>query len=162
MKLTPEIKQMLDENIIYLATSKLDGKPNVVPVGLVHAESDNEILIVDVRFNRTRNNLEENPQVALSFTDIRRSESYQIKGAAKIFKEGEIFEKAVALRNKIEKRKSEEIRKREIGSEKPSTGPLQDQEKRRDAWSKLRTKSAVLVTVEEVYSNMYRPRDNEG
>ena len=47
MKMSEEIKQMLDENIVYLATATKEGKPNVVPIGLVQAISDEEVLIVD-------------------------------------------------------------------------------------------------------------------
>lgn len=53
IKLSTEIKQMLDENIVYLATSTKDGKPNVVPIGMAHAISENEILIHDMMFNRS-------------------------------------------------------------------------------------------------------------
>jgi predicted pyridoxine 5'-phosphate oxidase superfamily flavin-nucleotide-binding protein len=84
MEMSEEIKQMLDENIVYLATSTKGGRPNVVPIGLAHAMSDNEVLIVDVLFKKTRKNLEGNPQVAISFTDVKRLESYQLKGEAKI------------------------------------------------------------------------------
>ena len=70
MKMSNEIKQMLDENIAYLATLTNDGKPNVVPIGLAHAISDDELLIHDVMFKKTRKNLEDNPQVAISFTDV--------------------------------------------------------------------------------------------
>jgi hypothetical protein len=31
MRISDELKQMLDENIVYMATSTEDGKPNVVP-----------------------------------------------------------------------------------------------------------------------------------
>jgi len=59
MEMSNEIKQMPDENIVYLATSTTKGKPNVVPIGLAHAISDEEVLIVDVLFNKTRRNIDE-------------------------------------------------------------------------------------------------------
>ena len=58
MKITEEIKQMQDENIVYLATSTKEGKPNVVPIGLVHVISDNEVLIVDMLFKKIKNRKE--------------------------------------------------------------------------------------------------------
>ena len=148
MKMSEEIKQMLDENIVYLATSTKGGKPNVVPIGLVHAMSDNEVLIVDVLFKKTRKNLEENHRVAISFTDVKRLDSYQLKGKAKIFKTGEIFEKAFAImREKAEKRKESlggienpEISERARG--------ISEMHKR------LRPKAAVLITIEEIYSHI--------
>ena len=97
MKLSTEIKQMLDENIVYLATSTKDGKPNVVPIGMAHAISENEILIHDMMFKKTRKNLEDNPQVAMSFTDVKRWESFQLKGKARIYTEGDMFEKVLEI-----------------------------------------------------------------
>ena len=153
MRVSEEIKQMLDENIVYLATSTKEGKPNVVPIGLAHAISDEEVLIVDVLFKKTRKNLEENPLVAISFTDIKRLESYQLKGTAKIFKSGEVYEKAFdIMRNKAEKRRA-------------SLGNIEDQEiserARRisEMHKRLRPKAAVLITIEEIYSHI--PGSNE-
>jgi len=156
MKMSEEIKQMLDENIVYLATATKEGKPNVVPIGLVQAISDEEVLIVDVLFKKTRRNLEENPQVAISFTDFKRLESYQLKGKAKIFKSGEIYEKALdIMRKKAEKRKEslEEIERPEI---KERAEKISEMHKR------LRPKAAVLITIEEIYSNIpERVNENE-
>ena len=153
MRLSEEIKQMLDENIVYLATSTKEGKPNVVPIGLAHAISDEELLIVDVLFKKTRKNLEENPQVAISFTDIKRLESYQLKGKAKIFKSGEIYEKAFdIMRNKAEKRRA---------SLKNTENPEISERARRisEMHKRLRPKAVVLIIIEEIYSHI--PGSNE-
>ncbi len=143
-----EIKQMLDENIAYLATSSKEGKPNVVPIGLVHAISDNEVLIVDVLLNKTRKNLEENAQVAFSFTDFKRWKSYQLKGRAKIYKSGEIYEKAFEImREKAEKRKQSvgKIDNPEISERAMKIGEI---------LKKSKPKAVVLITIEEIYSHM--------
>jgi predicted pyridoxine 5'-phosphate oxidase superfamily flavin-nucleotide-binding protein len=142
-----EIKQMLDENTVYLATSTTEGKPNVVPIGLAHAISDNEVLIVDVWFNKTRKNLEENAQVAISFTDFKRWESYQLKGKAKIFKSGEIYGKALDIMKKKAERR-ENLLKIKIDNPEISERAL----KIREMLKKSKPKAVVLITIEEVYS----------
>jgi len=145
MKMNEEIKQMLDENIVYLATSTTEGKPNVVPIGLAHAISDNEVLIMDVWFNKTRKNLEENAQVAISFTDFKRWESYQLKGKAKIFKSGEIYEKDLdIIKKKIERRISWKIKidNPEISERAERIGEMLKNSK---------PKAVVLIRIEEVY-----------
>ena len=48
------MKEMLETLVSYLATATLDAKPNVVPVGFVHALSESEVLIVDVSFNESQ------------------------------------------------------------------------------------------------------------
>jgi len=148
MKMNSEIKQMLDENIVYLATATKEGKPNVVPIGLVHAISDNEVLIGDVWFNKTRKNLEENAQVAISFTDVKRWESYQLKGKAKIYKSGEIYEKIFD----IMKKKAE---KREESVEKIDNPEIIERAKKiREMLKNPNPKAAVVITIEELYSHM--------
>jgi len=148
MKMSEEIKQMLDVNISYLATATNDGKPNVVPIGLAHAISDDELLIHDVFFNKTRKNLEDNPQVAISFTDVKRWESYQLKGTAKIYTEGEMFEKVLEIMKKHSDRHKDFLA--EISDPKVKEKVLRMGERRK----KLKAKAAVLVTVKEIYSHM--------
>jgi len=148
MKISNEIKQMLDENIVYLATATKEGKPNVVPIGLAHAISDNEVLIVDVMFKKTRRNLEENPQVAISFTDVKRLESYQLKGKAKIFKSGEIYEKAFDIMMKKAEKRKESLG----GIENPE---ISERARRiSEMHRRLRPKAAVLISIEEIYSHI--------
>lgn len=148
MKMNKEIKQMLDENIVYLATASKEGKPNVVPIGLVHAISDNEVLIGDVWFKKTRKNLEENAQVAISFTDVKRWEFYQLKGKAKIYKTGEIYEKIFD----IMKKKAE---KREESVEKIDNPEIIERAKKiREMLKNPNPKAAVVITIEELYSHM--------
>jgi predicted pyridoxine 5'-phosphate oxidase superfamily flavin-nucleotide-binding protein len=152
MKMNEEIKQMLDENIVYLATASKEGKPNVVPIGLVHAISDNEVLTVDVWLNKTRKNLEENTQVAISFTDFRRWESYQLKGKAKIYKSGEIYEKAFDIMKKKAEKREESVGKidnPEIRERAKKIGEM---------LKKPKPKAAVLITIEEIYSHMPKPK----
>ena len=148
MKMNEEIKQMLDENIVYLATSTTEGKPNVVPIGLAHAISDNEVLIVDVWFNKTRKNLEENAQVAISFMDFKRWGSYQLKGKAKIFKSGEIYEKALDIMKKKAERREESVGKIKIDNPEISERAKRIGERLK----KSKPKAVVLITIEEVYS----------
>jgi len=148
MKMSDEIKQMLDENIAYLATSTNDGKPNVVPIGMAHAISDNELLIHDVFFKKTRKNLEDNPQVAISFTDVKRWESYQLKGTAEIYTEGRMFEKVLEIMKKHSEMHEDFLA--EI-----SDPIIKDRVRRMgELRNRLKPKAAVLVTVEEIYSHI--------
>lgn len=150
MKMSAEIKEMLEHNICSFATATPGGKPNVVPVGLVKPISDEELLVIDVLFKKTRKNLEENPQVALSFVDMKRLEAYQLKGKAKIFRSGELYEKAfeiMAEKGKRRKKVFNEIKTSEI-SEKI--------ERLKRMHRRLKPKAVVVVSIEEIYSTMPR------
>lgn len=72
MKMSEEIREMINENIVHFATASRDGKPNVVPVGAIRAIGDSKLLIVDVLFDKTEKNLLENPQVALAVEVLGR------------------------------------------------------------------------------------------
>lgn len=145
-----EIMQMLDENLVYLATSTPEGKPNVVPIGLCQAISDRQLIIIDVMFNKTRKNLEANPMVAISFTDHKRWESYQLKGRAEIHTEGPIFERMLQIREQKVERKRAQMEQAVAMSPE-----LKEKAERMKEWRKnLKPKGAVLITVEEIYSHM--------
>jgi predicted pyridoxine 5'-phosphate oxidase superfamily flavin-nucleotide-binding protein len=53
MKMSEEIQEMINENVVHLATTSNDGRPNVVPIGAIRTISDSELLIVDVLFDKT-------------------------------------------------------------------------------------------------------------
>jgi len=147
MKISAEIKEMINEKAksprIHFATSTKNGKPNVVPVGDVEVISDNGILIVDTLFDKTRKNLEENPQVSIAVEVLEEFKAYQLKGKAKIFTEGKMFEKALQVHERSEKRRKLRYAKERI--EEP--GWLRNIHERE-------VKAAVLVEVEEIYSTI--------
>ncbi len=130
MKMSEEIQEMINENVVHLATTSNDGRPNVVPIGAIRTISDSELLIVDVLFDKTKKNLLENPHVAIAVEALGKESpsAYQLKGQAQIFTSGEIFEKA------------EEI--------------VEELRKRHSRHSDMKVKSAVLVEVEEIYSTV--------
>lgn len=145
MKIPAEIKKMINKKAraprIHFATSTKDSKPNVVPIGYVEVTSDEEVLIIDTLMDKTRKNLEENPQVAIAVEVMEEFKAYQLKGKARIFTEGKMFEKAL----EIQKRRDEKRKRRYIreGIKEPEWACELHQRK---------AKAAVLVKVEEIYS----------
>ncbi len=91
------VKKLLKRwKILYLATSRKDGTPNLIAVeslGLV--DNDTKILISDCHFNKTRINLMENNKISLIATN--KKEYFQIKGTAEYQTSGKYFDKAVKL-----------------------------------------------------------------
>ncbi len=150
MKITEEVKEVINNNIVHLATSSRDGNPNVVPVGLCRAISDHELLIVDVFFKKTRKNMEENPRVAIAVEALEELKAYQIKGKAKIFAQGELYDKAVEIMGE-----QNEVREKRISVLREKRPEMAERfEKLVASHHKLRPKAVVLVDVEEIYSTM--------
>ena len=85
-----EIKSLFEKSIIAFATVDLNNKPNVVAVAFCKFISDNQVLITDNFMNKTRENLEHNKNVSLSFWN--KDNGYQVKGIAEVFTSGKFKE----------------------------------------------------------------------
>ena len=140
MEMSNEIQDMINENLVHLATTTSDGVPNVVPVGGIRAISDSELLIVDVLFDKTKKNLIENPHVAIAVEVLGKGapRGYQLKGRATIHTSGELFDSAETMVERM----AEGMRKRGSGNH-PS----------------LTVKSAVHVEVDEIYSTVRQKKE---
>lgn len=55
-----DIKKLIEENPVALATVCSDGNPNVIPIAFAKVVSDNEIVITDNFMIQTRENLQSN------------------------------------------------------------------------------------------------------
>jgi uncharacterized protein len=94
--ITPEMRNIIDKmHPPVVATADCDGKPNVVPIGFTRVISDDEILLMDNYMNKTRANIEANPQVAISAWSIEDKIGYQFKGKARIVTSGPIYEEGI-------------------------------------------------------------------
>jgi uncharacterized protein len=91
--ITDEMRLIIDKmKPPVVATAGLDGKPNVVPIGFTRVISDDEILLMDNYMNKTRSNIDSNPQVAISVWSLDDKIGYQFKGKARIITAGPVFE----------------------------------------------------------------------
>ena len=79
------------------ATASKEGKPNGVPIGLVKIVSDDEVMLVDVGMNKTRQNIAENPRVAATCWSAGDHYGFQFKGRARVETSGRLFEEAKRL-----------------------------------------------------------------
>lgn len=100
VKLPPEAVKLLEKvapkSFCVLATSSKDGKPNAVPIIFAWTLGEEEVLIADNFFLKTRANIEENPIASLTFWDPETREGYQVKGKVRVYTSGPIFEEAVS------------------------------------------------------------------
>lgn len=92
-EMTAQIKAVFDkQNIVVLATASKNGVPNAVPVGAKKIIDSETILISDQYLGKTLKNMNENPNVAVTFWDQATFEGYQIKGTVTIETSGKRFE----------------------------------------------------------------------
>ena len=90
-KMNQRMKEIFEmPQSVVLATASKDGVPNAVPVNMKKLLDDETILIADNFLKKTGNNIEINPEVAVTFWD--KAEGYQAKGTASIETSGQLFE----------------------------------------------------------------------
>jgi len=95
VRMTQEIEASLAEaKTAFLATSSADGNPNVVPIAAYTVLEDGHMLISDQYFNKTLANMQENPQIALSWWGAKGG--FQIKGTVTLHADDEVFARNVA------------------------------------------------------------------
>ncbi len=130
MKIPEKIQKIIQEQDIHiLATASKKGKPNIIYLKFLKVCSDEQILIADNKFFKTRKNLEENPKIAFVVLDKKEGKSYQLKGNIKTIEKGPVFESAI---NWVKKKRSS---------------------------STTRPKAAILLTVKEIYSGAKKITD---
>lgn len=95
VKMSPEVKDVVaKQKPLPIATADKNGKPNVVFVTMWKILDDETILFVDNFFNKTRKNVEANPNMAIVAYDSESKRSYQVKGRISIETSGDRFEEA--------------------------------------------------------------------
>lgn len=95
MKIDKELKHLIENEELALATSYQDGNPHVIFVGFAKVVSNDEILITDNYMNETFKNLQKNKNVALAVCNSdwkNNCVGYEMKGSATYFNSGKWLE----------------------------------------------------------------------
>ena len=95
--ITDEMKDVASKARIFaVATSSLNGEPNVVAITFAKVVSDDEFLVMDNFMEKTEANLKANPRLAISCWDLnpqtKINRGYQFKGDARFETSGRVFE----------------------------------------------------------------------
>ena len=87
-----EVQAFLPGKMGWVATATKAGQPNVTPKGSLKLLDDQHVIFADLFSLKTRQNLQENPQVAVTVIDPATATGYQIKGRAEMLTSGPLFE----------------------------------------------------------------------
>jgi hypothetical protein len=102
-QMTERMRALFDKvSTVVLSTATPDGVPNAVPVGAKKIIDDETILISDQFFNKTLENMNVNPQVAVTFWEGH--EGYQFKGRVAIETSGKRYEDTAEWIHQISER----------------------------------------------------------
>jgi predicted pyridoxine 5'-phosphate oxidase superfamily flavin-nucleotide-binding protein len=95
-KLTRDMKDIWAKAEVFtVATADSDGKPNSVPIGLAKIINHDQIMLVDNFMVKTLKNIEQNPNVAVTFWSDKDKYGYQLKGKALVETNGKFFGNSV-------------------------------------------------------------------
>ena len=91
-----EVQAFLPGKMGWVATASKTGQPNATPKGSLKVLDDQHVIFADLFSLKTRQNLQENPQVAVTVIDLETAKGYQIKGRAEMLTAGPLFEEMAA------------------------------------------------------------------
>lgn len=90
MQVNQAIKKSIEESVLcWLATSSADNMPNVSPKEVFTHFAEKYIIIANIASPQSLRNIQENPQVCISFIDIFVQKGFQIKGRASVIKKSD-------------------------------------------------------------------------
>ncbi len=78
--------------VISVASCDKQGRPNSAPKMLVDVEPPNQLYFLDFKHTRSYANIQENPELSVSFMDDAAFTGYRLNGPAKILASGPEFE----------------------------------------------------------------------
>jgi predicted pyridoxine 5'-phosphate oxidase superfamily flavin-nucleotide-binding protein len=90
-----QIQAFLPGKLAWVATAAGDGTPNTTPKGSLRVLDDHHLLFADLFSGKTRQNLEQNPKVAVTVIDTATSTGFQFKGTAELISSGPLYEEVV-------------------------------------------------------------------
>ncbi|MBO3092767.1 pyridoxamine 5'-phosphate oxidase family protein [Schleiferilactobacillus harbinensis] len=82
--LTTEMKEMLKNQLPFLATTSADGKPQVGPKGSLHVLDDSHLIYFEHTFRHAYTNLRHNQQAAVAVADRAAQKGFRFEGTAHI------------------------------------------------------------------------------
>ena len=100
VKIDAELKKLIEENAMALATVGADGKPHCIAVAFVKVVSDSQILITDNYMVETRNNIKNSASVSLAVWNKNWKEEcrgYALEGQAEHYTSGQWYDRIKAL-----------------------------------------------------------------
>ncbi len=92
-KIIPEIKKLIEENALAVATTDENSNPHCIALGYPKVVSDNQIILSVICITETLKNIERNNNVALAvwsrnWENEEDCEGYELKGKAEYLTSG--------------------------------------------------------------------------
>ena len=98
VQLTEDMKRVVNEQRLgFIASICPDGTPNLSPKGTTAVWDDEHLIFADICSPGTIANVQQQPVVEINVVDPVVRKGYRFKGPATVYKEGPLFEQALAF-----------------------------------------------------------------
>jgi len=95
--LTQDIKEFVNKTKLgFIATVCPDGTPNLSPKGTTIVWDEDHLAFADIHSPGTVQNLLLNHAIEINIVDVFTRKGYRFKGTARVFSEGEVFNKVIS------------------------------------------------------------------
>lgn len=85
----PDVRESIEKSVLcWLATANRDNEPNVSPKEVFAYQDERTLLIAHIASPQSVLNIEENPNVCVSFVDIFVQKGFKLKGRATLINRG--------------------------------------------------------------------------
>ncbi len=131
VQLTEDMKRVVNEQRLgFIASICPDGTPNLSPKGTTAVWDDEHLIFADICSPGTIANVQQQPIVEINVVDPVVRKGYRFKGPATVYKEGPLFEQALAFyRNRATVSPIEHIVLVKVEHALPLISPAYDQGK---------------------------------
>ena len=89
MKLTQEIKDLIGEQLAYIATVDENGNPNIGPKRTMRVLDDEHLIFCENTDGKHHANIKNNGKIAIAFVKREDNKGFRIVGAAKSYTDEE-------------------------------------------------------------------------
>jgi predicted pyridoxine 5'-phosphate oxidase superfamily flavin-nucleotide-binding protein len=103
VEIPKHVQDFLPGKLAWVATASCTGNPNTTPKGTLKLLDSQHVCFADLFSGKTRHNLLENKQIAVTIADPSTGKGYQLKGTAELVDSGPLFEAACKQVAEIQK-----------------------------------------------------------
>lgn len=99
--LTQEMKDMVATQQCFIGTVNEDGTPNVAPKRSTRVFSDDSLMFTEGTGGATFANIKRGSKITVSVVNREILDGYRFKGDATLYEEGDLYENAAAMSQKM-------------------------------------------------------------
>ena len=92
-KIPQNVQEFIKGKMAWVSTASPEGIPNATPKGSLKLLDDQHVVFADLFSRKTRENLQRNPQVAVTVVDEKNHSGYQLKGKAELLTSGPLYDR---------------------------------------------------------------------